>query len=347
MGKKKSGKKQEKPVVEEPVVQEEKEEEKEEETAAEEPVEKTEEEEKDTDEEEEEKKEKEAKPERSDKRKRLYALLCVALGTIEYVFMLMVVAILVLLFSQLIVVFVGFGLAGLRAVVTGALTHILSALWIRWRYAKRIPKDPKIKGRWCIVLPCTIFVILLDMALVIFLHWLNRIIHVGLVVPHDGPIVINPLDLVVRCIIAPICEEYVFRWALLVEARKLEGTSAAIPLQIQGAAGGLAFGLIHLGAAISANETPFVIIAHLIYAGCFGAAMTFLVGAAGNRMWPSVFCHIINNLVTLILPLNVAVTDWHGIAILVAATIIQSCLLVGLSFIPVKRPEQKEHEHSN
>jgi len=300
---------------------------------------------KDAEEEKEEGEEKKKVPEKSDVRKRLYALFCVGFGTAEYLFSMIISTIILLFLTQTLFVITGPAFASIRTFLNSILIHVLSLLWIRWRYAKREASVPSTKGCWNIVIPCIFLVVVLDLGLTIFLYFIDDFVHADLVKPN---VIIN-IDLAkvfVQGIVAPLCEEYVFRWALLVEARKLKGTSAEIPVSLQGAASGIAFGLIHISSAVTAGESPLIVVSHILYAASFGAAMTYLDTAAGNRMWPSILCHVINNLSALFLPTNYATEDMKGILIIAAGALVQCAALIGMTFIPVRvpvEPEKKEH----
>jgi len=271
-------------------------------------------------------------------------------GIVEYVAAMIILAILLSLGGRVCSFFLGFQLDDVTGYIYAFLTHLFATLWMRKRYAKGVTN---VAGPtcWNIVVPCVMLVVFIDMFVVFMLRWLDQSMSLDLVPPpkeENVTVVMKGADFVAKCLLAPLCEEFIFRFALVSEAQKLAGTSAEISTRIQGALSGVAFGLMHIGAAFSAGESPVIALSHVCFAACFGVAMVFLDSAAGNRLWPSIICHICNNALVFFMPLNTAVTEWRSIAILASTVLVQSAALVGISFVPVCKPAaSKEHEHSN
>ena len=229
----------------------------------------------------------------SSTRRRWYALLCIAAGAAEYALVLTAAgAALTALLSRLLP-------GHTPTAVAAALTHVAAALWMRWRYDRplRCTRAPATAT----AAAGTLAVIALDAAATLVLRALGHGAPASTATAATGTGAALARA-VVAAVVGPLCEEYVFRRALLGEARRLARTRSAVPVLQQGALAGAAFGLLHVPAAVAAGEGACGAAAHVLYAACFGAAATALDHAAGDRLWPGALAHAANNALALRCP---------------------------------------------
>lgn len=227
----------------------------------------------------------------SSTRRRWYALLCIAAGAAEYALVLTAAgAALTALLSRLLP-----GHTPTATAVAAALTHVAAALWMRWRYDRPLRCTRAPAPATATAAAGTLAVIALDAAATLVLRALGHGAPASTATTTGAALA----RAVVAAVVGPLCEEYVFRRALLGEARRLARTRSAVPVLQQGALAGAAFGLLHVPAAVAAGEGAGGAAAHVLYAACFGAAATALDHAAGDRLWPGALAHAANNALAL------------------------------------------------
>ena len=243
--------------------------------------------------------------------KHWYALLCIVVGAAEYA----------LVFAIAGAAF--FALLRAHPSVAGALTHVTSALWMLWRYDRSRPRQPTPAQQptrtspW-VAAAGSVLMLALNAGTTLVLRANG----------HGAPgKEFSLAGALAAAVVGPLCEECVFRRALLREARALAHTRAAVSVRLQGAVAGAAFGLMHVPAAAAAREGVLSIAAHVLFAAGFGAAATALDHAAGERLWPGALAHIANNALALAWPVA------HTHPAVLATTLALSASFAAIAFV--------------